>query len=160
LGDLYDPADYPSLDEVMGKFDFRLVFSPVPDAGDFRLDLPAQELDVMRRQYEAQANERVEAAMQDQWGKLHDMVARMSEKLIEPEDEDKRRWHDTFITNAQEMCHMLTHLNVTKDPKLEEARRGLERAIAGVDIEHIKADAVVREDVKEKLDAILKQYEW
>ena len=160
LGDLYDPADYPSLDEVMGKFDFRLVFSPVPDAGDFRLDLPAQELDVMRKQYEAQANERVEAAMQDQWSKLHDMVARMSEKLIEPEDEDKRRWHDTFITNAQEMCHMLTHLNVTKDPKLEEARRGLERAIAGVDIEHIKSDVVVREDVKEKLDAILKQYEW
>lgn len=160
LGDLYDPADYPSLDEVMGKFDFRLVFSPVPDAGDFRLDLPAQELDVMRKQYEAQANERIEAAMQDQWSKLHDMVARMSEKLIEPEDEDKRRWHDTFITNAQEMCHMLTHLNVTKDPKLEEARRGLERAIAGVDIEHIKSDVVVREDVKEKLDAILKQYEW
>ena len=88
------------------------------------------------------------------------MVARMSEKLIEPEDEDKRRWHDTFITNAQEMCHMLTHLNVTKDPKLEEARRGLERAIAGVDIEDIKADADTREDVKGKLDAILQQYEW
>lgn len=160
LGDLFDPTDYPSVDEVRSKFGFRMVFSPVPDAGDFRLDLPTQELDAMRLQYEAQANERVEAAMKDQWGKLHDMVSRMSDKLIEPEDEDKRRWHDTFITNAQEMCHMLTHLNVTKDPKLEEARRGLERAIAGVDIDHIKEDADVREDVKGKLDAILKQYEW
>ena len=160
LGDLYDPADYPSLEEVMAKFDFRLVFSPVPDAGDFRLDLPAQELDAMRTQYEAQANERVAAAMKDQWGKLHDMVSRMSDKLVEPEDEDKRRWHDTFLTNAQEMCQMLTHLNVTKDPSLESARRQLERAIAGVEIDHIKEDITVREDVKEKLDAILKQYEW
>lgn len=161
LGDLYDPADYPSLDEVMAKFDFRLVFSPVPDAGDFRIDLPAQELVAMQQQYQAQADERVAAAMKDQWGKLHDMVTRMSDKLVEPEDgEDKRRWHDTFITNAQEMCQMLTHLNVTRDPKLEEARRGLERAIAGVEIEDIKESVTTREDVKGKLDAILKQYEW
>jgi hypothetical protein len=29
-----------------------------------------------------------------------------------------------------------------------------------VDIEHNKEDAAEREDVKGKLDAILKQYEW
>jgi hypothetical protein len=161
LGDLFDPMDYPDTDEVRSKFGYRLVFSPVPDAGDFRLDLPKQELDAMRMQYESHANERVEAAMREQWGKLHSMVENMSTKLTEPEgDEDKRRWHDTFLTNAQEMCAMLTHLNVTRDPTLEEARRGLERAIAGVEIDEIKESIDVREDVKGKLDAILKQYEW
>lgn len=162
LGDLFNRDDYPHPDEVASKFGFRLVFSPVPDAGDFRLDLPKQELDAMRMQYEANANERVAAAMQEQWGKLRDMVFRMSEKLTEPEDgdEDKRRWHDTFLTNAQEMCGMLTHLNITRDPTLEEARRGLERAIAGVDIEDIKGSEDTRTDVKGKLDDILKQYEW
>ena len=160
LGNLHNPEDYPSVDEMRSKFGFRMVFSPVPDAGDFRIDLPTQEMHAMREQYEANANERVEGAMREQWGKLHDMVGRMSEKLVEPEDEDKRRWHDTFITNAQEMCSMLTHLNITKDPELEAARRGLEKAIAGVDIDTIKEDSAVREDVKLKLDAILKQYEW
>lgn len=160
LGTLFDPADYPDADEVRSKFGFRLVFSPVPTAGDFRIELPAQGMEAMRQQFETHANERVASAMKDQWGKLHDMVARMSDKLVEPEDEDKRRWHDTFLTNAQEMCSMLTHLNVTRDPELEQARRDLERAIAGVEIDHIKEDADVREDVKGKLDAILKQYEW
>jgi hypothetical protein len=161
LGDLFDAADYPHADEVQSKFGYRLVFSPVPDAGDFRLDLPAQELDAMRAQYESHANERVEAAMREQWGKLHNMVENMSTKLTEPEgDEDKRRWHDTFITNAQEMCAMLTHLNVTRDPTLEEARRGLERAIAGVDIDDIKESEDTRTTVKGKLDDILKSYEW
>jgi len=162
LGDLFNRDDYPHPDEVASKFGFRLVFSPVPDAGDFRLDLPKQELDAMRLQYEAHANERVEAAMQEQWGKLRDMVFRMSEKLTEPDDgdEDKRRWHDTFLTNAQEMCGMLTHLNITRDPTLEEARRGLERAIAGVDIDDIKGSEDTRTDVKGKLDDILKSYEW
>lgn len=115
----------------------------------------------MQQQYEAHANERVASAMQEQWGKLHDMVTRMSDKLVEPEGgEDKRRWHDTFITNAQEMCAMLTHLNVTRDPTLEEARRGLERAIAGVGIDDIKESATTRVDVKAKLDAVLNQYDW
>jgi hypothetical protein len=58
------------------------------------------------------------------------------------------------------MCAMLTHLNITKDSKLEEARRDLERAIAGVEIDDIKEDACVREDVKTKLDNILGQYDW
>jgi hypothetical protein len=160
LGTLFDPADYPDADEVRTKFGFRTVFSPVPAAGDFRIDLPMQEMEAVRQQYEAHADERVAAAMQDQWGKLHGMVSRMSEKLVEPEEEDKRRWYDTFLTNAQEMCSMLTHLNVTRDPSLEAARRDLERAIAGVEIDHIKEDIAVREDVKSKLDAMLKQYDW
>lgn len=161
LGDLFDQADYPDTDEVRAKFGYRLVFSPVPDAGDFRIDLPAQEMVAMQQQYQAQADERISAAMQEQWGKLHDMVARMSDKLVEPDgEEDKRRWHDTFLTNAHEMCQMLTHLNVTRDPTLEEARRGLERAIAGVEIEDIKESVTTREDVKSKLDTILKSYEW
>jgi hypothetical protein len=84
----------------------------------------------------------------------------MSEKLEEPEGEDKRRWHDTFIGNAAEMCKMLTHLNVAKDPKLEEARHKLQNAIAGVNIDDIKEDPDVRSDVKDKLDAILSDYNW
>ena len=160
LGSLYDPSDYPSVEEMRTKFGFRLVFSPVPDGDDFRIDLPKQELEQMREQYEAQADERVALAMKEQWSKLHDMVSRMSEKLVEPEGEDKRRWHDTFISNAQEMCTMLTHLNITKDRTLEAARRDLERAIAGVDIGDVKEDCAVREDMKGKLDAILKQYQW
>jgi hypothetical protein len=55
---------------------------------------------------------------------------------------------------------MLTHLNITRDPALEEARRGLERAIAGVDIADIKDSEDTRTDVKGKLDNILKSYEW
>ena len=157
LGDLFNQDDYPHPDEVESKFGYRLVFSPVPDAGDFRLDLPKQELDAMRTQYEGHANQRVEAAMKEQWGKLHEMVSRMSDRLGLDE---KTRWYDTFLTNAHEMCGMLTHLNIIRDPTLEDARRKLEQAIAGVDIEDIKDSEDTRTDVKEKLDAILKNYEW
>lgn len=160
LGALYNPDDYPSVEAVAEKFGFKMVFTPLPEAGDFRLDVANEDLEELRRQYDNSLNARLNEAMQSQWDKLHDMLTRMSDKLVEPEGEDKRRWHDTFISNAHDMCQMLTHLNVAKDPKLEEARLKLERAIHGVDIDDIKDDEFKREEVKSKLDAILKDYEW
>lgn len=160
LGAMYDPSDYPSVEEMRNKFGFRTVFTPLPEAGDFRLDVANDELDELRKQYDASLSSRLAEAMQSQWDKLHDMLTGMSNKLVEPEGEDKRRWHDTFVTNAHELCAMLSHLNVAKDPKLEEARTKLERAMLGVDIEDLKEDSAVREDVKQKLDNILKDYEW
>jgi hypothetical protein len=162
LGDLYNPNDYPSPEEVQSKFGFRLVFSPVPESGDFRLDLPKQELDEMRAQYDSAFDTRLAEAMREPWDRLHTTISAMTEKLakVEGDPDAKTRWHDTFIGNAAEMCKMLTHLNLTGDPSLEQARRDLERAIAGIGIDDVKEDADVRSDLKSKLDTILKQYEW
>jgi hypothetical protein len=162
LGAMFDPADYPSVEEVQSKFGFRLVFSPVPESGDFRLDLPRQEMEEMQRQYEVAFNDRIADAMREPWSKLRDLIQRMSDKLTDDDldAETKKRWHDTFITNAQDMCQMLTHLNITQDRELEAARRDLERAIAGVRIDDVKEDPYVRKGMKAKLDGILKSYEW
>ena len=160
MGNLHDPADYPSVEEVMSKFDFRVVFSPVPESGDFRLDIPQQDLEDMRRTYDDAFDTRLADAMRTPWNKLHDMLTGMSAKLTEGDDETKRRWHDTFVTNAQELCSMLTHLNITKDPKLEAARRQLEVALLGADIDDIKVNEGTRAELKSKVDAILKGYEW
>jgi hypothetical protein len=164
LGAMYDPADYPSTEEVAQKFGFRLTFLPLPEAGDFRLDVAKEELEDLRKQYDSALSARVEEAMQSQWERLHTMLMGMVNKLTDPETdgdtEIKRRWHDTFITNAQDLCEMLSHLNVTKNVDLEEARLKLQAAIAGVGIEDIKESAGVRADVRERLAGILKDYEW
>lgn len=162
LGSLFNPEDYPSVDEVRSKFGFRLVFSPVPEAGDFRLDVGSTELEELKSQYEASADERVQRAMQEQWDKLHTMLGGMSAKLTEPEEETVtiKRWHDTFITNAQDLCAMLTHLNITNDPNLEKARRELESALFSTDIDDLKENEFSRKELKERVDSMLKTYEW
>lgn len=162
LGTLFNPEDYPSVDEVRSKFGFRLVFSPVPESGDFRLQVAEQDLQDLRQQYESNFNDRLAEAMREPWDRLHKLLTGMSEKLtdVEGEDETKKRYHDTLITNAQSLCSLLTHLNVTKDAKLEQARRDLELTMLGADIDAIKESPEVRKGMKDKLDAILKQYEW
>ena len=160
LGAMFDEDDYPSLDALKDKFGFRLVFSPLPETGDFRLDIPAADLLEVSQQYEADFNERLATAMRKPWEDLHTMLVTMSEKLSSAGDDEKKRWHDTFVTNAQQMCSLLTNLNVTKDPKLEEARRELEQAMLGADIEEIKEDALVRVEMKTKIDSILGKFNW
>ena len=162
LGTLFDAEDYPSPDKVREKFGFRLVFSPVPESSDFRLQVAEQDLNDLRQQYEESFNDRIADAMREPWDRLHKLLTGMSEKLTDAEgdDESKKRYHDTLITNAQSLCSMLTHLNITKDPQLEQARRDLEITMLGADIDAIKESPEVRKGMKNKLDAILKQYEW
>jgi hypothetical protein len=160
MGTLFNQDDYPSPDAVREKFGYRLVFSPVPESGDFRLDLPAQDILEMEQSYQSAFDDRLAEAMRTPWDQLHKMLGAMSAKLTEGDEDAKKRWHDTFVTNAHELCAMLTHLNVAKDPKLEDARRQLETAMIGVDIEDIKDDELTRANLKGKLDNILKEYEW
>ena len=160
MGTLYNEADYPSVDEVRDKFAFKLVFSPLPEAGDFRLDVPLQDLEEMKQQYESDFNSRLADAMRKPWGDLHAMLVSMSDKLSSAGEDEKKRWHDTFVTNAQSMCSLLTKLNVTNDPQLEEARRALELTMLGADIEEIKEDSLVRAEMKSKIDNILGKFNW
>ena len=161
LGDLYDADDYPSAEEIRDKFSFRMVFSPVPSSGDFRLDVPAQELDEMKMQYDNSFKDRMADAMREPWDRLHKVLTTMSDRLTEPDnEEEKKRYFTSLVTNAQDLCGMLTHLNVTNDPILEDARRQLETTMAGADIKTIKENCGTRGEMKRNVDAILSKFDW
>jgi hypothetical protein len=132
---------------------------PLPEAGDFRLDIPANDLEEMRLVYEGQYNEKLAEAMRTPWERLHEVLLGMSKKLGDT-SEAKKRYHDSLLSNPLELCELLTKLNVTNDPKLEDARRQVEIAMLGTSIEEVKVDATVRENLKSKVDAILGKFEW
>jgi len=160
LKGLYKAEDYPDLEEVRSKFGFRRTVKPVPEAGDFRLDIPAQDLTDMRDEFTKQQDKKLQDAMREPWERLHEVLLAMSKKLEDTGDDVKKRYHDSLISNPLELCELLTKLNVTNDPKLEEARRQVELAMVGADIEEIKEDSGSRGALKSKVDAILQKFEW
>ena len=161
LGTMYRATDYPELADVQMKFGFRMAIDPIPESGDFRLDISAQDLDDMKAQYEVKFEERLAEAMRTPWERLHTVLTAMSEKLKDDEGEDsKKRYHDSLVTNAQDLCELLDKMNITNDPKLEDARKQLELTMLGASIETIKDSAHVRESMKNKVDAILQKFEW
>jgi hypothetical protein len=161
LGKMYRAEDYPELDEVKLKFGFKRSVKPVPESGDFRLDVPTEDLTELRDEFTKQQESKLAEAMREPWERLHKMLTGMSEKLAEVSNDDgKKRYHDSLISNPLELCGLLTKMNVTNDPKLEEARRQLELTMLGANIEAIKEDALVRSELKSKVDNILKKFEW
>lgn len=161
MGGLFNAADYPTAEEVATKFGFRLVFSPVPESGDFRLDIPARELQEVQQGYEESFKERLADAMKEPWDRLHKVLTSISAKLTENDDPDKKkRYHDTLLSNAVELSDMLGHLNVTNDPQLEQARRMLNATLNLTDIETLKESPMMRESVKSKVDEILGKFSF
>jgi len=161
LQGLYKAEDYPELTDVRLKFGFRRTVKPVPEAGDFRLDIPAYDLEEMRSEFMSQQDRKLAEAMREPWDRLHKTLVAMSEKLTDVEGDDgKKRYHDTLLTNPLELCSLLTKLNITNDPKLEEARRQVEVAMLNADMESIKEDADTRSQLKSKVDAIINKFEW
>ena len=162
LNNMYKAGDYPTLTQVQDKYGFKLVFSPLPEAGDWRLDVANEELKELALSYETDFKDRLAEAVRTPWEKLHKELTALSSKLnddsIDPDK--KKRYHDSLIENPQELCRLLTHLNVTNDPKLEQARQDLERALVGVDIDDVKEYEHVRSGVKSKVDAILEKFDW
>lgn len=163
MGKLFKRDDYPDLDVVRGRFGFRSRISPLPEAGDFRLDVSNQEIadqiaDI-KTKYDADMQARLADAMRDPWDRLHKMLTTISSKLTDDKGENKR-YHDTLVTNPLELCALLGKLNITKDPKLEDARLQLEATMRHADIEVIKSSPDVRESIKAKVDTILGKFDW
>jgi hypothetical protein len=160
LGDLFDRDEYPTAEELRSKFKFKYVFLPVADVNDFRVQVGEESSEELREQYEKFYTDKLNGAMKESWERLHDALTKISERLADGEDGEKKIFRDSMFTNAMELCAMLTRLNVTDDPKLEEARKKLEKAIAGVDAKDVRDDEALRKDVKQRVDDILGAFDF
>ena len=163
LGDMFKRDEYPTQNAIMTKFAFRVNYLPVPTAGDFRVDVGNAAMDDIKAKLERIAQERVDAAMQDVRTRLGDHLKRMSDRLTTDyvEGEAKaRRFHDSLVDGALELCDITKSLNVVNDLDLEAARKALEVALCGVDPKDLRKDEALREDTKKAVDDILSKFSF
>ena len=155
LGELFDAAEYPSVDSLVDKFKFKYVFLPVPESGDFRVDVGDALKAELSDQYSSFYENKLSEAMNDIWSRLHETLTHMSNKLA---GQEKQIFRDSLVDNAVELCDLLRRLNVTNDPKLENARKQLEGAMVGVTANELRNDDSLRLDTKAKVDQILNMF--
>lgn len=160
LGTLFDRDEYLSREQVARRFRMDISFTPLPTAGDFRLDIESEVQQELIEQYERRLEAQLTQATQENWTRLYDALKRMSDRLVIEEDGKKRVFHDTLVTNAQELCELLTAMNVTRDPKLESARRQLESVLSGVTPKELREEDGTRIQTKQQVDAILSAFDW
>ena len=159
LGDLFNREDYPTRESIESKFAMRYSMTPLPQAGDFRVDIGEEGLKELQEQYEGVLKARVEGAMHEAWERLHDCLTRMSERLEDSDDGKRKIFRDSLVENAIEICGLLKSFNITNDTRMDEMRRQLEDAMRGVDADSLRDSDMLREQTKRKVDSILSKFE-
>jgi hypothetical protein len=163
LGDMFRRDDFPTPNDLVTKFSFRVNYMPVPTAGDFRVDVGNKAQEELKAKLEALTQERIDHAMADVRARLGERLKRISDRLTTDyvQGEAKtRRFHDTLVDGALEMCDLAKSLNIINDPALETARRELEQLLIGVTPSELRKDETIRQDVKKNVDAILDKFNF
>ena len=152
LGDMYDPSDYPSVEELLSKFKCVITYSPLPESGDFRVDLPKEAIAELQTSYVNYYEEKTKRAMNDIWERLYKVLKNMSDKLDYTDKENKKVFRDTLVSNVTDMVELLRVSNVANSTRMTAMADQLEEALVGVTPDALREDDYFRAETKQAVD--------
>lgn len=159
LATMFDVNEYPTVDEVRRKFYFEYSYHPVPQAGDFRVDVSNQGMEFLREQFEREANKALAEAMSSLWERVKKTTETLSNQLRVNKGEKGKLYQSTLDT-ALDLCEMMKDLNLTGDSKMERMRRDLFATLNGMDLAELKKDEGARVAVKQEIDDLLSKFDF
>lgn len=163
LGDMFNRSEYPAPQEVASKFSFRVNYMPVPNAGDFRVDVGNEAQAELQKKLSSLADERVAAAVADAKARLKGHLDRMLKQLRVEEvngKQKKGRIHASLIEGGLELCEALKALNVTNDMTIEAARVELEKLLRSVDTEDLRKQVDARTEIRTQVADIVDRFNF
>ena len=88
-----------------------MAYIPLPDAGDFRIDIGNEGMVQIQTQYETHYASAIKTAMNDIWHKLHDNLKTLVRQLDVNEEGKGNRLYDSVFDRALELVDMLGTCN-------------------------------------------------
>jgi len=152
LGGLFNPDEYPTRESLGDKFRFRMNYMPLPEAGDFRVDVGNDAAQQLTTHYATYYQDQLTNAMNDVWRRAHAALAKMSERLDYQSDENKKIFRDSLVENVLDIVELLAVCNVTHDTQMEAMRAKLEDTLRGVTPEALREDSYLRATTKRAVD--------
>jgi len=155
LGAMWNGDEYPSRSALEDKFGFRVSYVPLPESGDFRIDIGTEALTQIKTQYEQHFTSSINAAMKDIWQKLHDNLQTLVRQLDVNDEGKGNKLYDTVFDRALELTDMLGTCNVTGDSQMEAMRQRLEQTFHGLTLGQVKNSPTLRENKQKELTAAI-----
>jgi hypothetical protein len=150
LGTSFDRSQYPAPSQIKQHFGLSFDFLPIPTGDDFG-NVTLQQAEKLAMNVNKRTKQMLENAMQDAWKRLQDDMEHAFNSLNNP----NAKFHYTLIEKMKEHASMLTHLNVTKDPRIEAIRARIEKDLAKRDIADIRKDDALRKHLAGEARAVL-----
>lgn len=87
-GSMFNRDEYPKIEDIASKFRFVIDFTPVPLAGDFRVDIGNEALKELQARCEADTQQRLKTAMSDAWDRVKEQVEWVLDRMTAVLDHD------------------------------------------------------------------------
>lgn len=156
LQNMYNPADYPSEEQLRRKFNMAYDFAPLPKGEHLKIAIGEEELAEMQADIEEKVKDSMKMAMEDLWKRVYNVVGALKERLTPDKGKDKK-FHDSLIGNIAELASILPKMNIGDDPDLNAMADKLAKDFANIDPETLRIDRELRKDAMKKADEILKK---
>ena len=91
------------------------------------------------------------------WERLREPLANMSKRLEYDDEGNPVNGHfkGTLVDNVLEIVELMKFCNVGNDPRMEQVRVDLKRALTGVTYDGLKVSAETRKRTKAEVDKII-----
>lgn len=152
LGTMYDATEYPA--NIKDRFEFRVDFSPVATANDFRVKLSENHIEIIKKDLTS----RLEARQLEAVKEVYERARKIVSKIYEQTNDKDRKIYESSIENARDFVGILPALNLTNDPKLAEIEASIRELLVPAD--DLRRNKRLRADVAKAADAILAQLPW
>lgn len=185
LGSMFNRDEYPRVEDIAGKFSFNFSVRPLPLAGDFRVDIGNEGMKELQERYEREMAASAQRAQDGIVERIREMVERWTERMSavlafdETAVEEKKEYdddgncikveiikprrpklHDSMLDAGLEMCQWLRDINITNDPKIDEARIKMEKALLPVDMKSLKESEEMQRSTLKKMEEIKDLFDW
>lgn len=154
LGTMYQPGDYPEVNALQDAFGIELLITPVPDAGDFRVEVDQETQAEIRQQITDAVNARQAKAVKDCYVRAREVLERIAEQC----SKQNGRIHDSLMENAQDLVSVLSGLNITDDPNIAQLEKDLGALIVSPD--RIRNSPSTRKNLADGAADILAKMPW
>ncbi len=154
LNGLFNAADYPDPATLRERFRFEVSYSPVPVAGDFRMDgIGEAEKAILAAEVQKREVDAMKAANKELAQRVADIIGNISAVC----SKDKPRIYDSLLSNAAELADLIPALNVGNDPKLNAAADAIKKKVLITGTDTLKESKQARSEVAAAADDIVKQ---
>ncbi len=142
LNGMFRDEDYPSATEMPDKFDIEIETLPVPEAGDFRVEILEDDAESIRKEIEERMEKEMSAAHRDLVGRLLIAVKKIAERLSDPEG----RIRDAIFENLTEIAEIAPRLNIFGDDRINEIAEEMKK-LGSIVPDAVRENPVMRAEV-------------
>ena len=162
LGKLFHIEDYPSKEDLQGKFAIRYRIAPVPDADHFIAQLASDDTERVKRDIERHVEAQLHDAVGDLYRRMAEAVERVSERLQEDDNGKPLVFRDSMISNIRDLVDVVPRLNIFGDDELARLCQQVKDRIASVEPDALRPsktfDPASRAQVKRDADELSEKF--